>query len=428
MIPDDLEFLEQLHLGPAEFRESYLADSSLNDDLAPVNAKVTSDILGLPWVTDGLTDREIVGATWLVVLDDFSPEAASKIVKMPFLTTFGPADVEAIRSLTVIAYDDDRYDRDVLLSVLDNPNIADGGGIDDQEAKIVAVLGGTNRVNPKLVDVLLDPTQTSIEERRISASDGEVNLAIIRTAPGAADTIALLEYAVREATVMMDQSFPTDYVALLVEEATVGDSIGTNFQTHMAITPEFDVDDRSSRPGNDTGRLIAHEVAHYYWFGLIDWVDEGAANFMAIANENRRVGQPMEVDNPPCPYYETLFHLERSNPRQGTWGGQCNYALGERLFLDLHSALGDVRFYQGFRNLRRLTQADNADETAPVNHLSAAFQAAAQTPDQKAILNFVLARRYGSIILTDTSPVDQKIPELAGTVDGVWLARYVKSC
>ena len=223
----------------------------------------------------------------------------------------------------------------------------------------------------------------------------------------------------------MDQSFPTDYVALLVEEATVGDSIGTNFQTHMAITPEFDVDDRSSRPGNDTGRLIAHEVAHYYWFGLIDWVDEGAANFMAIANENRRVGQPMEVDNPPCPYYETLFHLERSNPRQGTWGGQCNYALGERLFLDLHSALGDVRFYQGFRNLRRLTQADNADETAPVNHLSAAFQAAAQTPDQKAILNFVLARRYGSIILTDTSPVDQKIPELAGTVDGVWLARYV---
>ena len=87
--------------------------------------------------------------------------------------------------------------------------------------------------------------------------------------------------------------------------------------------------------------------------------------------------------------------------------------------------MGDVRFYQGFRNLRRLTQADNADETAPVNHLSAAFQAAAQTPDQKAILNFVLARRYGSIILTDTSPVDQKIPELAGTVDGVWLARYV---
>ena len=423
--PDDLEFLEQLHLGPAEFRESYLADGSPDTDLAPVNAKVTSDILGLPWVTDGLTDRERVGAAWLSVLDDFSPEAASKIVRMPFLRTFGPADVEAIRSLTAIAYDDDRYDRDVLLSVLDNPNIADGGGIDDQEAKIVAVLGGTNRVNPKLVDVLLDPTQTSIEERRISASDGEVNLAIIRTAPGAADTIALLEYAVREATVMMGQSFPTDYVALLVEEATVGDSIGTNFQTHMAITPEFDVDDRSSRPGNYTGQLIAHEVAHYYWFGLIDWIDEGAADFMAISNENRRVGQPMEVDNPPCPYYETLFHLERSNPRQGTWGGQCNYALGERLFLDLHSALGDVRFYQGFRNLRRLTQADNADETAPVNHLSAAFQAAALTPDQKAILNFVLARRYGSIILTDTSPVDPKIPELAGTVDGVWLARYV---
>ena len=425
--PDDLEFLEQLHLGPAEFRESHLADGSpdTDTDLAPVSAKVTSDILGLPWVTDGLTDRELIGAAWLAVLDDFSPEAASKIVRMPFLRTFGPADVEAIRSLGLIAYDDDRYDRHVLLRVLDNPNIADGGGIDDQEAKIVAVLGGTNVANPELVDVLLDPAQTSIEERRISDGDGEVNLAIIRTAPGAADTMALLEYAVREATVMMNQSFPTDYVALLVEEATLDDSIGTNFQTHMAITPEFDVDDRSSRPGNYTGQLIAHEVAHYYWFGLIDWIDEGAADFMAIVSENRRVGRPMEVDNSPCPYYETLFHLERSNPRPGTWGGQCNYSLGERLYLDLHSALGDVRFYQGFRNLRRLTQADDADETTPINHLTAAFQPVAQTPDQKTILNFVLARRYGSIIFTDTSPVDPTIPALAGTVDGVWLARYI---
>ena len=421
----DVEFLEKLHLTPAEFRESYLADGSNHTNFASANAKVTSDILNLPWVRDGLTDRETVAAAWLAVLDDFSPAAASRIAAMPFLRTFGPADKEAIQSLTYLAEYDDENDTNVLLDVLDNPNIADGGGIDDDEAKVVAVLGGANWENPELVDVLLDPSLISVVERRIQGRAGAIHLAVIRTAPGSASTMDLLEYAVRQAEVTMNRRLDTDYVGLLVADAVPGDASGANFGTHIAIAPGFDVDDRSEWPGNWASFLLAHEVAHYYWHDSVLWIDEGAADFMADVSENKRVGRPMEVDNVPCPYYRSIFHLELSNPRRGTWGNECNYALGERMFLDLHSALGDTRFYQGFRALHSLTQAVTEDDTtAPVNHLTAAFQRVALTPDQKTILNLVLARHYGSILLTDTSPVNPALPALNGRVESTELVRW----
>ena len=75
---------------------------------------------------------------------------------MPFLQTFGPADIEALWSLTYLAEYDAEEETTVLIEVLDNPHLADGGGIDDEEAKVVTVLGGTNYFNPEMVGVLLD--------------------------------------------------------------------------------------------------------------------------------------------------------------------------------------------------------------------------------------------------------------------------------
>ena len=194
--------------------------------------------------------------------------------------------------------------------------------------------------------------------------------------------------------------------------------------THIAIVPRFDVDDRSEWPGNYAGFLLAHEVAHYYWNNSVDWIDEGAADFMAAVSERKRDGRPMETDNPPCPYYRSIFHLELAKPASGTWGDLCNYALGERMFLDLHTTLGNTRFYQGFRDLHSLTAAaDNDDAIAPVNYLTAAFQPIAWPSVQKAISKLVLARHYGSILLTDTSPVNPVIAALNGEVEGVELVR-----
>ena len=70
----------------------------------------------------------------------------------------------------------------------------------------------------------------------------------------------------------MDALLPTNYVGLLYENAVLDSYAGTNYGTHVAILPKYDVDD-GSYEAVSVGRVIAHEVAHYYWSGNKDWVD-----------------------------------------------------------------------------------------------------------------------------------------------------------
>ena len=69
-----------------------------------------------------------------------------------------------------------------------------GDGITDELAPIVATLKGVAATNSDLIDVLLDPNRVSLEERVITLPlSGDVILVIIRTGPGVARSIDLLE-------------------------------------------------------------------------------------------------------------------------------------------------------------------------------------------------------------------------------------------
>ena len=120
-------------------------------------------------------------------------------------------------------------------------------GITDDDAKIVALLGGTYRHNPGLVEVLLDPARITIEERTIRLPfSGVVNLAIVRTAPGSPHTMDLLEHSVRQVEEFMGAPLPTSQVSLLFENALPEFAGGTHFGSHITMRPEYDVDDDSS--------------------------------------------------------------------------------------------------------------------------------------------------------------------------------------
>ena len=108
---------------------------------------------------------------------------------------------------------------------------------------------------------------------------GEVMLSISRTRPGAARTMDLLEHAVRTSEDLMGRPFPVRYVALRFDEAVADSYTGINFGTHSAILPRYDTPGESGQP-DAAGRIIAHEVAHYYWNRGEIWLDEGAAEFM----------------------------------------------------------------------------------------------------------------------------------------------------
>ncbi len=271
--------------------------------IAYSDTQVAASVVSLPWVQDGIAEAEVDLIESLAVLAR-DTEAALRIVNMPFLATIEPPDIAAVMSLRRLA----ALEPEAFARLMSHPALRDG--ISNDTAHIVATLYGVARTNPDLIDVLLDPTKVSLEQRTITLPlAGEVDLSIIRTGPGTARSMDLLEHSVRGAEEYMGAPLPTGYVGVLYENAVFSSKAGTNFGTHIAILPQYDVEDDSHEAAY-AGHINAHEVAHYYWSGNEDWVDEGAAEFMAFVIDGARPDRPTGAARFPCAYADSIAELE----------------------------------------------------------------------------------------------------------------------
>ena len=396
-------------------------------DLTAYESGILSAVVTMPWVEGGLdeSEREVVrNLGWIADKDE---AVALLIVGMPFLKTVEPADAAAMRSLQRLVW----IKRQDFERVMSHPTLS--GGITDRWAKIVAVLYGVSQYNPRLIGTLLDPDQVTMEERAIDLPlAGMVDLAIVRTGPRATRSMDLLEHAVRYAEAFMGAPFPTGYVGWLFGDAVTPSFAGNNFGTHIATLPKYDIDD-GSHDAESTGVIIAHEVAHYYWSGNTDWVDEGAANLMASVSENARTGQAVGVTNEPCGYARTIADLERLAPSQEDGADSaftCNYALGERLFLDLYRGLSEARFQGGLQNLYLASEVEDDEDTqggtaVGIDHLKTAFKVGADIA--APIVDVMAARWYdGSepydTSARDTEPVDPALRAVNGRIDQAYVS------
>ena len=440
--------------------------------LEQTNSVAARIIRALPWVADGVSPAEqqaaeslIYFATteqtlfwdltekpWLAAdssrqlspvlngLDNIlslDPAAVEKIVSMPFLDALEAPDLAAMESLARLAY----TDLSAFRGIMAHPNINDG--ITDEEAKVVALLWGVNLKNPGLVNTLLDFSRITLEQRTIDLPlAGQVTLAIVRTRPGAGRSMDLLEHSVRATEDFIGEPFPKQYVALLFEDAVPSSYTGTNFGTHLVILPKHDVND-DSHESTAAGHIIAHEVAHYYWSGADNWLDEGAAEFNAAYSERIRVGRPLIPDNYPCAATASIVELESRNYLRDSSGFRCNYAHGERLFLDLYRSLGDALFRQGYRRLYLATGIDGGDSSrskASIYEVRAAFKSnttdtttntnttnGAAAEASNAAVDRVIARWYDGAESYDTgsldnSPVIAQLPSVNGWIDRAYVA------
>ena len=340
--------------------------------------------------------------------------ALLRIVGMPFVETIEPPDISAMASLSRLA----ASERNIFDRVMSHAALREG--ISDDLAPIVATLRGVARTNVGLIDILLDPNRVSLERRTVTLPlAGDVVLAIIRTAAGAARSMDLLEHSVRAAERFMGASLPTNYVGLLYEDAVHGSFAGTNFGTHIAILPKYDIDDGSHEAAS-AGSTIAHEVAHYYWSGNADWVDEGAADLMVSIVDGARTGRPAEVTNAPCAYAPNIAKLEGLGVSRGDAEFRCNYSLGERLFVDLYRTLGNERFREGFRALYVASELDDdADNhrgtSVGVDHVSQAFRSD-DGAERAVIRRWHDGTEPYDLSQFDGSPIDPSLPSINGRI------------
>ena len=387
-------------------------------NMAYYDTEVASSAVSLGWVVDGIAATEVALIEDIVSITNNDAGAAMRIVDMPFLETIEPPDKSAIASLRLLA----AFGQETFVRVMSHDTLR--GGISNDLAPVVATLNGVAENNPRLIDILLDPSKVSLELRTITLPlSGDVVLSIIRTGPGAAPSMDLLEHSVRGVEEFMGLPLPTNYVGLLYEDAVYGSNAGANFGTHIAILPNYDVAD-GSYEAEFAGSVIAHEVAHYYWGDNQGWVDEGAANFMASFIDGSRTGRPVAVSNPPCGHAGSLAGLESLGISVGDVEYLCNYSLGERLFVDLYRTLGHERFQQGFRNLYVASVVEDDDEipgtAVGVEHVRDAFS----SDDGSG--NVVISRWYDGtepydLSRLDAGPAAPILPSINGRIEKAYV-------
>ena len=401
--------------------ESEVAEAQHLVDLAVFHPEVFQRVMNLPWVQTLHTIYESYVLESIFTVAQMDTQAARDIAGMPFLRSVESWDVQAMKSIRQMS----AFDLSTFQRVISHPTVR--GGITDDWAKIVATLYGVGRTNPDLINKLLDVSQVSLAKRDIAAPlSGKIQLAIIRTAPGASRSMDLLEHAVRYVEGYMGEPIPVPYVAVLFENAVSGTAAGANSGTHITILPKYDIDDGS--PESDfTASHLVHEVGHYYWTGNANWIDEGACNLLGSCFEHARTREPIHPSNRPSMPARNIRELEQ-HPEYGNAGFTCNYALGERIFMDLRRSLGAKEFRLGFQHLWRAAAIAQGTinlngSAAGISQLYSAFALAgdAETVDRVVRRWYDGSADYDTRYL-DTSPVDPRLPSVNGRIDAAFMS------
>ena len=305
-------------------------------------------VLRLPWLQDAITDTEYDIMDWLSALDYRDADAASEVIAMPFLEAPDATDALAIWAMHDLAAE----------GVLDHlvATVLFQDGITDTDTTLVAALG-TLHEDAEFMQILLF---TSSVESVAAGTDltPELKISIVRIGPPSQSRPGTLE-AVQEGVAFVERTIqaplPVEHVIVVLATSAIAPGYaGTNHGFAFSYSPEYETQ-QGTYGWKALQSGFVHEVAHYYWRGHADWIDEGVANTLeymyGIGNGLSR-GQLL-TKRKNCEAHD-LEMLTLWNPALNNSAFLCNYYLGEQLFLELLEALGRQEFTALLQDLYRV--------------------------------------------------------------------------
>ncbi len=303
-------------------------------------------------------DRRESGVVDALVALTGAPDPAPTFAEwlaMPFLLTVEPADEAALKALRSVQLNDPESFRVIL------DHLTTETPFTDEWTPVIAALPGPRlstrgryEVPASLLDELLDPETVTVEERTISLPlAGPITVAVVRTGPGSERTMERLVHAISASEAFMQEPFPIRHVTLLFSDWPEGSPV-VAINNHHSLTAGTVLDVGDGDPmAPISSYIIAHEIAHFYWTGHSDWLDEGAAELIA-----RAATASEEVPYRPewaCELSEsiTVANLEALQLRPDQPGYSCNYVLGLQYLNYLEGRMGRPALIRWLRSQYR---------------------------------------------------------------------------
>lgn len=318
------------------------------------------------WLHEDPSTNEAKAAKWLRYINHTNPQAAAKITGMPFLKSVSSTDVLLLKGLY---YQERQGSIEVILN---HPALPEG--ITDDETVLITAATASN--DPRRIKQLLYPGNATTETIRTSSPrTPKLSISIVRTGNRTiSGTSLVIEDAVKYVENTMGMALPTDHVILLLDDTGVTEGFaGTNYGQAIAYLKKGESGTEWDRTAFKKG--LVHEVAHYFWRGNENWIDEGMAETIeqSWGIKNKLPGEMMRTETKGCTL-STLQELSSLKPDQKSPQFYCNYYLGRRLFAELQGTMDEEEFRLSLKELYAMNKAlDEKSKHGGIGEVRTAF-------------------------------------------------------
>ena len=340
--------------------------------VAHADASVAQAIIQLPWVADGIEPQEPETVEEIYFVAHENASVAQALVGMPFMVSNEPADAHALNGIQQII-------RDGLTRNLTSSQVY-RNGITDESAPIIAAAAATE--SGSAITEYLNNAAITVEVGQYTTGGQPLTITIVRPENAAASggTLNDVYQSVIVTESIMQLPLPTRHVIVVFDPRAVSSGFaGTNHNYAIGIEEE----------NPDGGRallqnILFHEVAHYWWGGNANWIDEGMADTIAatasLAQDDEWVAKPNRRKECITQNISDLGHT-----RRGDGQFYCSYYLGEKLFRALQDSMSPGEFTAAIQALYAASQAlprpeSQDDYRADIEQVRQAF------PNQQEII------------------------------------------